>query len=77
MGAVKRFAEEVSVALGFDGTINNRVMVVTALVIPKIKDIPREQWKAEDKAFRDLVNRTDHEYYDAEELKKELKKEEN
>jgi hypothetical protein len=71
MGAVKRFAEEVSVALGFKGLINDRVLTVTYEVMSRVKTsgIPRERWVAEDTCFKDLVNEIDHEIFDIEHKK--------
>jgi hypothetical protein len=71
MGAVKRFAEEVSVALGFEGSLNDRVLAVASRAMSRVKDsgIPREGWVAEDTRFLDLVNEIDHEIFDIEKKK--------
>lgn len=61
MGAMKNFAAEVSVALGFDGDLypegqGDRVIEVASRAASKVaKLLPREKWRSEDPDFVELA----------------------
>jgi hypothetical protein len=66
MATMKAFAEDVSVALGFDGEINERVISVASRVLGKCLLLPREKRNSSAPEFVDLVNEVDHELVDGE-----------
>jgi len=64
MGALKNYAGEVSVALGFKGELNERVIDVASRAMGPVGKLPSEKRNSDDPEFIDLVNRIDHEMMD-------------